>query len=713
MGGFCPDDATLDRLHAGELDATHLEALVAHLDNCATCGDRLHRRYMTYRNTEGIANGPTERLREQYARDKNNQSPSPEWLNRLLARGPRLVTPALSGALQPGDMGSLGRYRVLGILGEGASSVVYQGHDPELGRLVVLKAFRPDYATGASGRQDMMEEARAFARVQDDHVVLVHEVARDGDTLFLVMPFQEGDTLEDFLKGWMARNEKLQAREGLRLALHAALGLSAIHKIDLLHGDLKPSNAWVFTVNGARRLALLDLGLATRRQGRSSGPYLAPEVVRGPSTRASDLFALGRLTEDIRQGCDRQWPVAVTRKLAALQEADPNKRPELDDWIHLLRAEVDHQANGRTRAVSLVAWTALLGLLVVLVARALWSTGSGPGQQVAETRKGLAPAMVWGEPAKARVSLPLLEVGPDGSFVKIQKDLAHVDLVSSDGAVRSIGMAGGVLKAAWNPPYLALTNLRGTLRVLDTSALKPKPLLETDWASGVPTGLGWSGTTPARLILGRGNEARVYRLDQAGTPEARLVLEREVDKVAPPWLTPHTPVWIGWEPGRLQVDAIMPPGGMVSTNLVDLPLFSFRPVNRAPAMVSWSPDGERFLVASQGGELGCFSRKITRQEGLYPLATLEKERETGVEIAELVWGAPDWAAIRLHGDKREIFLVNPQTLEVSALPLDTAGKRVTRICPQPGSSRLHALADDGTVLIYQVPENPVQGANGS
>jgi hypothetical protein len=321
--------------------------------------------------------------------------------------------------------------------------------------------------------------------------------------------------------------------------------------------------------------------------------------------------------------------------------------------------------------------------------------------------RGQAPDQVFEGTPGVKITQPLLEVGPDGSFVTINKDLAHVDLVSPDGTVRTVYKAGGILKAAWKPPYLALINTRGMLRVLDTGAPTPKPLLETDWASGVPTGLAWSDTKPARLILGRGNEAQVYRLDQAGTPGATLVLEREVDKVAPPWLTPHTPVWIGWEPGRLQVDAIMPPGGMVSTDMVDRPLFSFRPVNRAPAMVAWSPDGERFLVASQGGELARFNRKVTTQEGLYPQATQEKELETGLEIAELVWGGPDWAAIRLHGDKRYILLVDPFSLSVSTVPLDTLGKKVIKMAAGASTGKLWVLAEDGTVMVYRLPANPV------
>jgi len=700
IGDSCPDDATLDRLHAGELEAAEMATLAGHLDNCPTCGERLHSRFLASQSGVGRA-GTMDSLRDRFASDKNQTDRLPDWLTRLLAHGPEMATPELSRGLEHGDLGSLGRYRVIRVLGEGASSVVYQGFDPELERLVVLKAFRPDYATGATGLKDMMEEARAFARVQDDHVMLVHEVARAGNTLFLVMPYQEGETLEVFLRNLRASNGKLSRHESLDLALQAALGLRAIHNRDLLHGDLKPSNAWVFTVDGGRRLALLDLGLATRRQGRSPGPYLAPEAARGPSTRASDLFALGRLTDDLCRAGDRPWPGSVTRQVAAMMADDPARRPDLDGWIHLLRGELNRlAAGGRAgRMVALAGFLCLAGMAVLIAGFLL------PGHP--EIPRGLAPVRVWGEPAGVRISLPLLEVAPDGSFVKIKKDLGGVDLVAPDGTVRQIGMAGGIIKAAWKPPYLALINNQGVLMVLDTGSPSGKPLLETNWASSVPTGLGWSGTDPTRLILGRGNEAQVYRLDKAGTPAAALVLESEVDKVAPPWLTPHTPVWIGWEPGRLQVNAIMPPGGMVSTNLVDAPLFSFRPVNRAPAMVAWSPDGERFLVASQGGELERFNRKIALQEGLYPLATLERGVETGLEIAELVWGGPDWAAIRLHGGKREILLVNPETLRLSAVPLDTAGKRVIRITAEPGTRHLHALADDGTVLKYQLPENPV------
>ncbi len=144
--GSCPDDAILDQLHKGEIDALALERLAGHLDTCAACGERLHQRFLTKNETGRVVAEQHDSLARQYARDKSTPVESPRWLCELLARGPALAKPALSRPLEPGDLGSLGRYRVLRVLGAGASSVVYQGFDPMLERMVVLKAYRPDYA---------------------------------------------------------------------------------------------------------------------------------------------------------------------------------------------------------------------------------------------------------------------------------------------------------------------------------------------------------------------------------------------------------------------------------------------------------------------------------------------------------------------------------------------------------------------------------------
>jgi hypothetical protein len=78
-----------------------------------------------------------------------------------------------------------------------------------------------------------------------------------------------------------------------------------------------------------------------------------------------------------------------------------------------------------------------------------------------------------------------------------------------------------------------------------------------------------------------------------------------------------------------------------------------------------------------------------------------------LEIAELVWGGPDWAAIRLHGDKRDILLVDPFSLSVATVPLDTLGKKVIKMAAGASTGKLWVLAEDGTVMVYRLPANPV------
>lgn len=705
----CPDDALLDQVHAGEIDALALERLAGHLDTCATCGERLHQRFLAKNQSEKSVSEQHDSLARQYARDKTTQSESPRWLRDLLARGPDLAKPPLSRPLEPGDLGSLGRYRILRVLGEGASSVVYQGFDPMLERRVVLKAYRPDYAEGPAGRQDMFEEARAFARVQDDHVVLVHEVAQDGTTLFLVMPYQEGKTLEAYLDEIARGGRKPGVGETLDLALQAALGLRAIHGQGLLHGDLKPSNVWISEVHGAKRLALLDLGLSTRHQGRSVGPYLAPEVVQGGASRSSDLYALGRISENLSRISGELWPAPVTQAMARLLSDHPSQRPDLESWISVLRQESEQisRSSGQRRVLAMLA--VLVPVLLLACALAWMLRPSPPGVQTLEPPRprGLAPDQVIEGTPGVKIAVPLLAVAKEAVVFSHMGRLSNLQVLDATGRRRLVNAPEGVIKAAWQPPYLALIDTRGVLRVSDLSADPPAVLLELDWASSVPSGLEWSRTDPPRLLLGRGNQCLVYGLRNAGKPDAELFLERESNEVAPAWLTPHTPVWIGWEPGRLQVNALMPPGGVISTNLVDKPVFSFRPVHHAPVYLSWSPDGDRFLVASHAGELGLFSRKIIPTKDLYARPTQEKDRETQLEIAELVWAAPRCAAIRLHGGNRDILLVDPFSLSVSTVPLDTLGKKPIKMAADASTGKLWVLAEDGTVMVYRLPANPL------
>src|SRR5690348_8839963 len=68
------------------------------------------------------------------------------------------------------EMGRLGVYRILKVLGAGGMGIVFEAEDPRLRRRVALKVLRPAQARSAAARERFLQEARAAAAVEHDHV---------------------------------------------------------------------------------------------------------------------------------------------------------------------------------------------------------------------------------------------------------------------------------------------------------------------------------------------------------------------------------------------------------------------------------------------------------------------------------------------------------------------------------------------------------------
>jgi serine/threonine protein kinase len=184
--------------------------------------------------------------------------------------------------------------------------VVFRAEDPQLQRLVALKAMLPSLAASESARQRFLREARAAAAFHHDHIVPVHQVGEDRGIPFLAMQFLEGEALDERLK----REKKLPISEVLRIGREIALGLAAAHKRQMIHRDIKPANIWLEDL-GERglstprfRVKILDFGLA-RAAGEEgqltqtgaivgTPAYMAPEQAQSKSVdHRCDLFSLG------------------------------------------------------------------------------------------------------------------------------------------------------------------------------------------------------------------------------------------------------------------------------------------------------------------------------------------------------------------------------------------------------------------------------------
>jgi len=107
----------------------------------------------------------------------------------------------------------LGPFELIGPVGGGAFGTVWKARDPRLDRIVAIKVPRHGQLNAEEAEQ-FLREARHAAQLRHPRIVAVHEVGRDGDTVYIVSDFVQGATLDDWLTG-----RKLTPREATQLCL--------------------------------------------------------------------------------------------------------------------------------------------------------------------------------------------------------------------------------------------------------------------------------------------------------------------------------------------------------------------------------------------------------------------------------------------------------------------------------------------------------------
>jgi tRNA A-37 threonylcarbamoyl transferase component Bud32 len=251
----------------------------------------------------------------------------------------------LSRAERPDEVGRLGGYRVLEVLGSGGMGVVYRAEDPQLGRAVALKAMLPDLDGALEARKRFFREARTMAALRHPNLVTIYQVGEDNGVLFLAMELLTGESLDARL----LRRGCLSVEEAVAIARAVAQGLAAVHEQGLIHRDIKPANIWLESKDEAGRLKdegspdssfilhpssfhvkVLDFGLA-RPAGKKTDltntglvvgtpSYMAPEQAAGQRIDArADLFALGCVLYQMctgRKPFEGPDPIAVLHALA-------------------------------------------------------------------------------------------------------------------------------------------------------------------------------------------------------------------------------------------------------------------------------------------------------------------------------------------------------------------------------------------------------------
>jgi WD40 repeat protein len=297
-GSLCPTLAEYQDLANGTLHEADREVLLHHLESCDDCARAVHDLSARSDLSELIRHTPDDaadigatltRLMKRLGRLRPGDD--------ALTSGP-IRHDFLRPAEAPDELGRLGTYRVLRVLGSGGMGVVFAAEDTQLQRLVALKVLLPTLSRDESARERLLREARSAAAIRHDHIVAVYQVGEDEGVPFLAMELLDGESLERRLR----REGRLPPAEVYRIGREMAEGLSAAHERGLIHRDVKPANVWLEGERG--RVKLLDFGLACAARGGSpltldgvilgTPAYMAPEQARQQHVDPRcDLFSLG------------------------------------------------------------------------------------------------------------------------------------------------------------------------------------------------------------------------------------------------------------------------------------------------------------------------------------------------------------------------------------------------------------------------------------
>jgi serine/threonine protein kinase len=204
-----------------------------------------------------------------------------------------------------------GRYRITGQLGMGGMGVVLAALDTWQQRRVALKFARTPLHGRSTGLRQLTREAKAQALPNDIRVCSIYDVTTCDGLPCLVMERLVGCTLEARIEAGPIGNSEL-----VNIAVQLAEALAAVHRVGLVHQDIKPANVFV-TRTGL--IKLLDFGLAAspgtssedaaskKRTAKSAvlgtANYIAPErILRRPVDPRSDLFSLGAVIYEMATG---------------------------------------------------------------------------------------------------------------------------------------------------------------------------------------------------------------------------------------------------------------------------------------------------------------------------------------------------------------------------------------------------------------------------
>ena len=177
-----------------------------------------------------------------HARSKAPGAAGGAWYHPLRARAMQLD--------------QIGKYKILGKIGQGAMGEVYKAHDAVLNRLVAIKTISADLGADETLRKRFEREAQSAARLNHPNIITVYDYGEEHDKIYMAMELLEGIDLKQTIA---QRRAAVPRREARRSWTRSATGWPSPTPRDIVHRDLKPANIHLLA-NG--QVKIMDFGLA-------------------------------------------------------------------------------------------------------------------------------------------------------------------------------------------------------------------------------------------------------------------------------------------------------------------------------------------------------------------------------------------------------------------------------------------------------------------
>jgi hypothetical protein len=235
----------------------------------------------------------------------------------------------------------LGRYRIDGTLGEGATGTVYLGTHPDLGRSVAIKELAPNLVGDPAFLERFRIEAQTMARLDHPNCVKVYDFFETAEGAYLVSEYVHGASLRKVQE----KAGRLTPEQSLGVLKGALSGLAYAHGLGLVHRDIKPENL-LADAEGVSKLA--DFGLAVFHSGPGAAgglmgtpAYISPEAATGGTVdQRADIYSAGCMLFEFLCGripFTASNALAMTRQHIADPVPDPRRvNPELPDGVALM-----------------------------------------------------------------------------------------------------------------------------------------------------------------------------------------------------------------------------------------------------------------------------------------------------------------------------------------------------------------------------------------